>query len=99
MTFDTLRQGGPAHWGVMLARGWKGELAETGRSDSWLVARDWARRAEHLGFDGVWVFDHFQPYPGRQPCAGGMDYRGRVVAGDGAHSDRHARVVCRLSPS
>jgi alkanesulfonate monooxygenase SsuD/methylene tetrahydromethanopterin reductase-like flavin-dependent oxidoreductase (luciferase family) len=65
MTIDTLRPGGPVHWGVMLAQGWKGELAETGRSDSWLAARDWARHAEQLGFDGVWVFDHFQPYPAR----------------------------------
>jgi alkanesulfonate monooxygenase SsuD/methylene tetrahydromethanopterin reductase-like flavin-dependent oxidoreductase (luciferase family) len=65
MTIDTLRPGGPVHWGVMLAQGWKGELTETGRSGSWLVAHDWARRAEQLGFDGVWVFDHFQPYPAR----------------------------------
>jgi alkanesulfonate monooxygenase SsuD/methylene tetrahydromethanopterin reductase-like flavin-dependent oxidoreductase (luciferase family) len=65
MTIDILRPDGPVHWGVMLAQGWKGELAEAGRSDSWLVARDWARRAEQLGFDGVWVFDHFQSYPAR----------------------------------
>jgi len=49
----------------MLAQGWKGELAGTPRAESWAVAREWARHAEVLGFDGVWVFDHFQPYPAR----------------------------------
>jgi alkanesulfonate monooxygenase SsuD/methylene tetrahydromethanopterin reductase-like flavin-dependent oxidoreductase (luciferase family) len=65
MAIATLAPGGSTHWGVMLAQGWKGELAATGRPESWAVARDWARRAEVLGFDGVWVFDHFQPYPVR----------------------------------
>ena len=29
------------------------------------MAREWARQAERLGFHGIWVFDHFQPYPDR----------------------------------
>ena len=62
---STLADGGAVHWGVMLAQGWKGELAETGRAESWPVAREWARQAERLGFHGIWVFDHFQPYPAR----------------------------------
>jgi len=61
----TLTSPGLTHWGVMLAQGWKGELANIGRSTSWDVARDWARHAELLGFHGIWVFDHFQPYPAR----------------------------------
>jgi alkanesulfonate monooxygenase SsuD/methylene tetrahydromethanopterin reductase-like flavin-dependent oxidoreductase (luciferase family) len=65
VAIKTLLPGGPVHWGVMLAQGWKGELAETGRPKSWGVARKWARRAELLGFHGIWVFDHFQPYPAR----------------------------------
>ena len=65
MLIDTLTNTGLTHWGVMLAQGWKGELARVGRSKSWLVARDWAKQAELLGFHGVWVFDHFQPYPAR----------------------------------
>ena len=61
----TLTSAEAVHWGVMLAQGWKGELAETGRAGRWPVAREWARQAEHLGFHGIWVFDHFQPYPAR----------------------------------
>jgi alkanesulfonate monooxygenase SsuD/methylene tetrahydromethanopterin reductase-like flavin-dependent oxidoreductase (luciferase family) len=62
---STLTDGGAVHWGVMLAQGWKGELAQAGRADSWPAAREWARQAERLGFHGIWVFDHFQPYPAR----------------------------------
>jgi alkanesulfonate monooxygenase SsuD/methylene tetrahydromethanopterin reductase-like flavin-dependent oxidoreductase (luciferase family) len=62
---STLADGGSVHWGVMLAQGWKGELADTGWAERWPVAREWARQAERLGFHGIWVFDHFQPYPAR----------------------------------
>jgi alkanesulfonate monooxygenase SsuD/methylene tetrahydromethanopterin reductase-like flavin-dependent oxidoreductase (luciferase family) len=49
----------------MLAQGWKGELSGIPAQKSWEVARAWAVHAEELGFDGVWVFDHLQPYPMR----------------------------------
>jgi alkanesulfonate monooxygenase SsuD/methylene tetrahydromethanopterin reductase-like flavin-dependent oxidoreductase (luciferase family) len=63
MPIETLTNAGTIHWGVMLAQGWKGELAEIERQENWFVARDWAQKAEQLGFHGIWVFDHFQPYP------------------------------------
>jgi hypothetical protein len=47
---QTLRPGSPVHWGVMLAQGWKGELAGIDGPGSWAVARHWARQAEGLGF-------------------------------------------------
>lgn len=65
MSMDTMLKPGLTHWGVMLAQGWKGELAGSRESESWLVARDWAQQAERLGFHGIWAFDHFQPYPAR----------------------------------
>jgi len=74
MSIETLLPGGPVHWGVMLAQGWKSELAKVDRAETWTVAQDWARRAELLGFHGVWVFDHFQTYPARDdsPVLGGV---------------------------
>jgi hypothetical protein len=98
---ETLTNPGAIHWGVMLAQGWKGELAETGRHDAWLVARDWAQKAEQLGFHGIWVFDHFQPLPspGQQPGPGSVDHAGRAVADNRPCGDRHARVVRRVPPS
>ena len=40
MPMLTLTDAGAVHWSVMLAQGWKGELATTGRSESWPVARE-----------------------------------------------------------
>lgn len=65
MSTDTLLKPELTHWGVMLAQGWKSELARTPQPQCWPVAREWAVRAEQLGFHGIWVFDHFQPYPAR----------------------------------
>ncbi len=63
MSIETLLPGGPVHWGVMLAQGWKGELAHVDPAEAWPTARDWAQTAERMGFHGVWMFDHFEPYP------------------------------------
>ncbi len=65
MSINTLLKPELIHWGVMLAQGWKGELAQIPKPEGWPIARDWARRAEQLGFHGIWVFDHFRPYPAR----------------------------------
>jgi len=62
---ETLTEPERVHWGVMLAQGWRGELSGVGWGRSWPVACEWAVRAEKLGFHGVWVFDHFLPYPAR----------------------------------
>ena len=65
MSIDTMLKPELIHWGVMLAQGWKGELVQTPHAECWPTAREWAQRAERLGFHGVWMFDHFQPYPAR----------------------------------
>ena len=62
---STLTDPAAIHWGVMLAQGWKGELAEAGTAESWWIAQEWAQHAERLGFHGIWAFDHFQSYPAR----------------------------------
>jgi F420-dependent oxidoreductase-like protein len=49
--------------GLMAPQGWKGEY------DGWDPAAAWARtielatQAEELGFEGLWVFDHFHTVP------------------------------------
>jgi F420-dependent oxidoreductase-like protein len=51
------------HIGVVLPQGWTGEY------DGWEPRRAWertvsvARQAERLGFESIWVFDHFQTVP------------------------------------
>src|SRR5205823_825001 len=49
--------------GIMAPQGWKGEY------DGWDPAAAWARtvelatQAEELGFESLWVFDHFHTVP------------------------------------
>ena len=49
--------------GVIVPQGWTGEF------DGWDARRAWertvavARQAEHLGFESIWAFDHFQTEP------------------------------------
>lgn len=35
-------------------------------SDQWRIVVDVAHKAENLGFDGVWVYDHFHTFPVKQ---------------------------------
>lgn len=51
-------------FGVFVPQGWKRELS--GLPDAtaqWNAALDVARRAEELGFDSLWVYDHFHNVP------------------------------------
>src|SRR4029078_11288037 len=49
--------------GVIVPQGWTGEY------EGWDARRAWertvavARQAERLGFESIWVFDHFQTEP------------------------------------
>jgi len=49
--------------GLMAPQGWKGDY------DGWPPAHAWARtvelahQAESLGFESLWVFDHFHTVP------------------------------------
>lgn len=51
------------HVGVIVPQGWTGEY------DGWDARRAWARtvevagQAERLGFESIWLFDHFQTVP------------------------------------
>ena len=49
--------------GVMIPQGWKGEFDGWHAADAWSNAVDTARQAEELGFESLWVFDHFTTVP------------------------------------
>jgi F420-dependent oxidoreductase-like protein len=51
--------------GLMAPQGWKGEYDGWNAADAWARTVDLARNAEALGFESLWVFDHFHtvPYP------------------------------------
>ncbi len=51
-------------FGVFMPQGWKMELLDIPNStDKWNVAVDVALHAEVLGFDSIWVYDHFHNVP------------------------------------
>ena len=81
--------------GVMVPQGWKGEFDGWDAAEAWDTAVARARQAEALGFESIWVFDHFTTVP--EPTPGHLrvvhDARG---AGGGdrpranrAHGDLH----------
>jgi F420-dependent oxidoreductase-like protein len=51
-------------FGVFMPQGWKTELAAIdGAGDKWNRAVEIAVLAEELGFDSIWVYDHFHNVP------------------------------------
>jgi F420-dependent oxidoreductase-like protein len=49
--------------GLMAPQGWKGEYDGWGPADAWARTIELARQAEELGFEALWVFDHFHTVP------------------------------------
>ncbi len=51
-------------FGVFIPQGWKMELtAVDGAAAKWQTAVNVAKRAEQLGYDSLWVYDHFHNVP------------------------------------
>ena len=51
-------------FGVFIPQGWKMELAGIdGAAEKWNTAVAIAERAEQLGYDSIWVYDHFHNVP------------------------------------
>lgn len=51
-------------FGVFMPQGWKMELVDiSSPADKWDVAVEIALHAEVLGFDSIWVYDHFHNVP------------------------------------
>jgi F420-dependent oxidoreductase-like protein len=49
--------------GVIVPQGWTGEYNGWEKKDAWARTRDVAYQAEALGFESIWVFDHFHTVP------------------------------------
>ena len=49
--------------GVIVPQGWTGEYKGWESKDAWARTRDVAWQAEALGFESIWVFDHFHTVP------------------------------------
>jgi F420-dependent oxidoreductase-like protein len=49
--------------GVIVPQGWTGEYKGFLAKDAWARTRDVAWQAEALGFESIWLFDHFHTVP------------------------------------
>ena len=49
--------------GVIVPQGWTGEYKGFHAVDAWARTRDVAWQAEALGFESIWLFDHFHTVP------------------------------------
>jgi F420-dependent oxidoreductase-like protein len=49
--------------GVIVPQGWQGEYDDREPLDAWQRTVRVARQAEDLGFESIWLFDHFQTVP------------------------------------
>ncbi|MGH2474642.1 MAG: TIGR03560 family F420-dependent LLM class oxidoreductase [Candidatus Limnocylindrales bacterium] len=51
------------HIGVIVPQGWTGEYDGWDPSDAWRRTTEVARQADRLGFESIWLFDHFHTVP------------------------------------
>lgn len=58
---------GRLRWGAFVPQGWKLEFRGSKAAPAWERARDIAREAEALGYDHLWVYDHVESVPRREP--------------------------------
>jgi F420-dependent oxidoreductase-like protein len=56
-------KGGTMQVGLMAPQGWKGEYDGWDAAVAWQRTVELSRQAEALGFESLWVFDHFHTVP------------------------------------
>ena len=49
--------------GIIVPQGWQGEYDGWDPLDAWRRTTEVARQAERLGFEAIWLFDHFHTVP------------------------------------
>lgn len=56
-------------FGTFIPQGWRLDLAGIDTADHWATTTRVAKQAEALGFESIWVFDHFHtvPVPTQEP--------------------------------
>lgn len=57
----------PLAFGAFVPQGWKLEYTGWGAADAWARTVAVAKAAEAAGYDHLWVYDHFETVPRREP--------------------------------
>jgi len=58
--------GQPVRHGTFVPQGWKLEYTGLGPAEAWATTVRCAKRAEELGYDHLWVYDHMETVPRRE---------------------------------
>ncbi|HEX5094590.1 MAG TPA: TIGR03560 family F420-dependent LLM class oxidoreductase [Acidimicrobiia bacterium] len=53
-------------WGAFAPQGWKLEYTGWNAADAWARTKEITQRAEQLGYDHIWVYDHVETVPRRE---------------------------------
>jgi F420-dependent oxidoreductase-like protein len=67
LTAATSRGVPPLRYGAFVPQGWKLEYTGWSASDAWAHTVAVAQLAERAGYDHVWVYDHVETVPRREP--------------------------------
>lgn len=54
-------------FGAFVPQGWKLEYTGLGAAEAWTQSKQIAQRIEWLGYDHLWVYDHVETVPRREP--------------------------------
>ncbi|MGZ4797065.1 MAG: TIGR03560 family F420-dependent LLM class oxidoreductase [Acidimicrobiia bacterium] len=57
----------PLRWGAFVPQGWKLEYTGFSAADAWARSVELAQIAERAGYDHLWVYDHVETVPRREP--------------------------------
>jgi F420-dependent oxidoreductase-like protein len=57
----------PLRFGAFAPQGWKLEYQGWGAADAWARTVELSRLAERLGYEHLWVYDHVETVPRREP--------------------------------
>lgn len=57
----------PLKFGAFVPQGWKLEYTGVGAADAWARSVELAQEIEALGYDHLWVYDHVETVPRREP--------------------------------
>ncbi len=57
----------PLQWGAFAPQGWKLEYTGWSAADAWERTKELAQLTEQLGYHHLWVYDHVETVPRREP--------------------------------
>jgi F420-dependent oxidoreductase-like protein len=57
----------PLQYGAFAPQGWKLEYSGVGAADAWSRTVELSKIAERVGYDHLWVYDHVETVPRREP--------------------------------